>query len=316
MADLAQGRAALRSTKYAGFSTTKTFTALAMLRLAQEKKLSLDQPVKAHLPDFPYGDAITLRQLLSHSAGLPNPLPIGWIHLADEHAAFDSEAFFDGVFTEHPKVQSAPNEKFAYSNLGYVILGRVIAKVSGQPYEDYVRRHVLGPLGLDGSLSFELQAGEDRAVGYQRRWGLMSGVLGFMLDKDKYMGAAEGPWRPFKAVHVNGSPYGGLFGSLDGYVAYVRSFLQAKHPILDADHLSQLLTENKTSDGKATGMALGWWMGALHGHRYYCHAGGGGGYYCEIRFYPELRRGSVILFNRTGVSDERFLDQVDGPFLL
>jgi D-alanyl-D-alanine carboxypeptidase len=58
-------------------------------------------------------------------------------------------------------------------------------------------------------------------------------------------------------------------------------------------------------------MSLAWFRGELDGHTYYAHAGGGGGYYAEVRIYPELQRGSVILFNRSGMRDERFLDRVD-----
>lgn len=72
-----------------------------------------------------------------------------------------------------------------------------------------------------------------------------------------------------------------------------------------------LFQENKTNKGKNTGMCLSWFSGELNCNRYCAHAGGGGGYYCEIRIYPETKRGSVIFFNRTGMSDERFLDKVD-----
>lgn len=62
-------------------------------------------------------------------------------------------------------------------------------------------------------------------------------------------------------------------------------------------------------------MCLGWFTGELNGIPYYAHAGGGGGYYCEIRIYPEEKIGSVIFFNRSGMSDEKFLDKVDRFFL-
>lgn len=72
-----------------------------------------------------------------------------------------------------------------------------------------------------------------------------------------------------------------------------------------------LFTENFTNDGKPTGMCLSWFSGQLDGNQYYAHAGGGGGYYCEIRVYPDNGIGSVIMFNRTGMRDERFLDKLD-----
>ena len=72
-----------------------------------------------------------------------------------------------------------------------------------------------------------------------------------------------------------------------------------------------MFTENHTTNNKATGMCLSWFSGQLNGIKYFTHAGGGGGYYCEIRIYPENGIGSVCFFNRTGMSDERFLDKVD-----
>jgi len=62
---------------------------------------------------------------------------------------------------------------------------------------------------------------------------------------------------------------------------------------------------------KKTGMCLAWFSGELDGNRCFAHAGGGGGYYCEIRIYPDIKKGSAIFFNRTGMSDERFLDKTD-----
>ena len=62
-------------------------------------------------------------------------------------------------------------------------------------------------------------------------------------------------------------------------------------------------------------MCLSWFIGSLDGNQYYSHAGRGGGYYCEIRIYPKLKMASVIIFNRTGVSDERFLDKIDRFFI-
>jgi hypothetical protein len=71
-----------------------------------------------------------------------------------------------------------------------------------------------------------------------------------------------------------------------------------------------LFTENFTNGGKATGMCLSWFKGIINGQTFFTHAGGGGGYYCELRIYPDKNLGAVILFNRTGMRDERFLDKL------
>ena len=68
-----------------------------------------------------------------------------------------------------------------------------------------------------------------------------------------------------------------------------------------------------TNDEKPTGVCMFWFKGELNGHTYYAHAGGGF-YYCEIRIYPELGTGSVVMFNRSGMTDERFLDRADSYY--
>ena len=82
------------------------------------------------------------------------------------------------------------------------------------------------------------------------------------------------------------------------------------------EHIKEMLfVENRTNNNKSTGMCLSWFSGHLEGEAYYSHAGGGGGYYCEIRIYRTLGIGSVIMFNRTGMTDKRFLDKTDTYFI-
>ena len=130
------------------FPVTKTFTALAILQLADQKKLDIELPAKTYLSEFPYSPTITIRQLLTHSAGIPNPVPLNWIHLADEHSLFDRNQFFNKIFAKHNKTKSGPNEKFSYSNLGYILLGRIVEKVSGENYEQYVTDNIIKRLEL------------------------------------------------------------------------------------------------------------------------------------------------------------------------
>jgi CubicO group peptidase (beta-lactamase class C family) len=93
------------STIYHLYSVTKTFTALSVLQLVQEGKVGLDRPVSDYLPEFLYPAAITVKQLLSHTAGIPNPLPLKWIHLAEEHPGFNRDKFFAEIFKAHPGLE-------------------------------------------------------------------------------------------------------------------------------------------------------------------------------------------------------------------
>jgi len=304
------------TTAFNAFSVTKTFTALSVLQLAEQKKLDIEQPVKKYLPEFPYPPEITIRQLLSHSAGIPNPIPLRWIHLVDEHALFDRNKFFAEIFFKNNKTKSKPNQKFAYSNLGYVLLGQLIEKVSGIMYEDYVRTNILRPLNIKpNELDFTLTKLNQHAKGYQKKVSIANLILGLLIDKGKYVGKTEGKWNPFNDNYVNGVSYGGLIGTADAFMKYLQELLKPNCKLLGDDFKNKLFTENHTSDNKASGMCLSWFVGLLDGKQYFAHAGGGGGYYCEIRIYPGLGVGSVVMFNRTGLSDERYLDKLDIYFI-
>jgi len=310
--DIARQKRPDPTTTYNAFSVTKTFTALAVVQLAERGVIDLNKLVKDYLPDFSYSEGITVKHLLTHSAGIPNPIPLSWIHLDSEHATFDRTTFFKPVFDKNNKVRFEPNEKFAYSNLGYLILGQLIEKVSGQSYEAYIQQHIIDKLSVGSAeLGFTIANKERHAKGYHKRFSFSNLVLGFFIDKSIYMGEAEGSWRPFKTFYVNGSPYGGLVGTPLAFVKYIQELLKPNSKLISEEFKQLLFLENITNNNKPTGMCLSWFTGTLHHTKYFAHAGGGGGYYCEIRIYPDINKGSVLFFNRTGMTDERFLDQLD-----
>lgn len=130
-------------------SMSKSFTAMAVLLLRDEGKLSLDDAAERHVPELrgwklPTADSapITLRQLLAHTAGLPEDNPQG-----DRTLAMTPQRLSAWLAGGVP-FSSAPGSTFEYSNLGFVILGRVVTRLSGQPYQEFVRDRLLLPLGL------------------------------------------------------------------------------------------------------------------------------------------------------------------------
>ena len=96
-ADVLNKKNVNENTRYKAFSVTKTFTALAIMQLAEKGLFHIDESVRKYLPDFKYSKEITIRQLLSHSAGLPNPNPLSWIHTPRDHENFDRNEFFDKI---------------------------------------------------------------------------------------------------------------------------------------------------------------------------------------------------------------------------
>ena len=273
--------------------------------------LNLDDPISIYLSDFPYSETITIRQLLAHSSGIPNPMPLSWVHSPDENSNFNSKLFFQGIFQKNKKVKSNPNIKFAYSNLGYVFLGMLIETVSSQSYSDYISENIINKIGLTSDkLGFTIQNKNLQSKGYIKTWSFMNLVLGFVLDKSKFIDGTEGRWTAYKQLYVNGPSYGGLIGSGSAFVKYLQELLKTDGLLISENHKKQLFAENILSNRKQSRMCLSWFKGDLNGHTYFAHAGGGF-FYCEIRLYPELERGSVIMLNRSGMSDKRFLDDFD-----
>ena len=304
------------TTTFNAYSMTKTFTALAVLQLVEKGLIGLDKPVKDYLPDFPYGENITVRQLLSHTSGIPNPIPLRWIHIEEDHAEHDYREYFKNIFRKHNKTRSGPNEKFFYSNLGYILLGMLIEVVSGQHYSDYIEQNIIKKSDIPSDqLAFTIPEKGFHAKGYQKSRSLTNLILGLMMDKSQFVDKREGRWISSRKFYVSGTPYGGLIGTGGGFVSYLQELLKPDNRLISDKYKQKLFTENITENGKSTGMCLGWFKGELNGFTYFTHAGGGGFYYCEIRLYPELGTGSVIMFNRTGMSDARFLDRVDRYFI-
>ena len=172
-ADLATASPATPQTSYLWFSMTKIVTATAVLRLAEGGKLDLDASADEYFRGFKVVSLpipVTVRQLLNHSSGLANPLPIRWVRPADAPDS-DHSAFVRRLLAKHRKLKSVPGELASYSNLGYLVLGEVISEVTGASYEDYVREEILTPLGMVRTgFSYPEPAGEGAATGYHSLW--------------------------------------------------------------------------------------------------------------------------------------------------
>jgi CubicO group peptidase (beta-lactamase class C family) len=149
-------------------SMTKSFTAMAIVQLRDAGKLALDDPAERYLPElaalpYPTRDSapITIRELLTHSAGFPEDNP--W---ADRQVAAN-DAYEAMVKRDGISFSSAPGVALEYSNLGYALLGRIIEKVSGERYSAYLKAHVLAPLGMTSTACLERDVPPDRlAHGY------------------------------------------------------------------------------------------------------------------------------------------------------
>ena len=151
-------------------SMSKAFTALAILKLRDEGKLSLDAPAETYVPEmrgwtYPSRDSrkIRVRDLLNHTAGFVTDAPWG-----DRQQPL-SEAAFTAMLKAGVPFARPPGLAMEYSNFGYATLGRIVTNVSGRPYQDYVRDNILTPLGMTSTVYDIAKAPmERRALGY--RW--------------------------------------------------------------------------------------------------------------------------------------------------
>ena len=146
LADIAAHRQATPATIYEIGSNTKQFTSAAIMRLAEEQKLSIDDDVSKYLPQIPlHGNRVTIRELLTHTSGIHSYTEVeAW----RAHWAEDLTPDSIMGFVAKDTFDFAPGTRFKYDNSGYILLGMVIEKVSGEPYAKYLEKEFFEPLGL------------------------------------------------------------------------------------------------------------------------------------------------------------------------
>jgi CubicO group peptidase (beta-lactamase class C family) len=256
-----------------------------------------------------------VRQLLAHTSGIPNPIPLRWVHLAERHATFDERAALATELREHPRPASAPGTEYAYSNIGYWLLGSIVERASGEPFPSYVTGHVLRPLGLTPrDLGYVIPDPTHHATGYLARYSFMNLVKGFLID-DELVGEYDGRWLAIRSHYVNGAAFGGLVGTARGFGTFLQDQLRSHSVLLGDSSRNLLYAPQHTGDGTPIAMTLGWHIGTVDGIRFYYKEGGGGGFHHEMRIYPERGIATVVMTNATGFKVKRCLNTLDAVFL-
>ena len=314
-ADIRNQKPMKPGTTQMAYSMTKTFTAAAVLQLVERGELELDVGIDYYLQNPPYRGNITVRQLICHTAGIPNPIPLKWVHTAEEQEHFDEDAALAKVLQDNPKLRSEPGEKYAYSNIGYWLLGKILERVTQRPYAEYMRECVLKPLGLEiHEMDFVVHDASRHAKGYLGKYSLMNLVKGLITDK-KVWGHYEGNWIQVRSNYVNGPAFGGLIGSAEAFSRFLQDQLKER-PVLFGRETKQLFyTQQRNNRGEPIEMTLGWHIGSLQGVNYFFKEGGGGGFHSEMRIYPTLGFASVIMVNGTEFNSNKVLGGLDQAFL-
>ncbi|HEX5151397.1 MAG TPA: serine hydrolase domain-containing protein [Parafilimonas sp.] len=136
-------------------STSKTFTGMAILRLWEDGKLSLEDTLQKYFPQLPYR-GITVRMLLSHRSGLPNYLYF-MDTIWDKQKEMTNQDVLNALITHHPAIQLPPNRRFEYCNTNFVLLALIIEKITGQPFPEYMKQNLFEPLGMNDTYVFSIK---------------------------------------------------------------------------------------------------------------------------------------------------------------
>jgi CubicO group peptidase (beta-lactamase class C family) len=322
LADVVTGAAVDPDTAFLWFSMTKIVTATAAMRLVDDGRLSLttlvDELVPGVLPSTA-ARSVVVRHLLQHSAGIPNPTPIRWVRPAAMPAP-DPATFLQERFKRVKKLKFEPGSRGAYTNLGYLLLGEVIAAAAGRPFTEFVRDEVLSPLRMHAT-AFSMPGADDAtsATGHQRLARGLGPALEAALPRG-IVGPRAGKWLTFEPFLVNGAAYGGLVGTA-GDAARVL-LAHANGGELDG---TRVLAEHAVNEmqqiwltGRPFDHGLGWFRPPADRNRrpaFVEHYGGGGGYHNLMRLYPAEGVGVVVMGNSTSYAVDEVVDALAAPLL-
>ena len=266
-------------------SMSKLFTATAVMRAVQDGKVDLDVPITTYLPDFTVNSAfeqhperkITLRMLLSHTAGFTHEAPVGNNYVLDP-----------GSFEEHVKsiedtwLRYPVGTGYAYSNLGIDLAGYILEKVYGKPFAQVMNDQVLAPVGM-GHSTFDraaIEATADRAIGYTAM-GIPSPMVDVPMTAAGGLYASISDLARFLSFQLGG-------GTIDGRV------------VLDSGLMAEQRTVPAPNAGSEAGYALGVMRTRWRAERYqdlFNHGGGGFGFLSDLWWVPSMQLGIAVLTN-------------------
>jgi CubicO group peptidase (beta-lactamase class C family) len=266
-------------------SISKSVTAWGVMTLVQEGRIGLDDPVSRHLrrwtfPESPFdADAVTVRQLLSHSAGVP--LGALGVHL---HPGDEIPPLPGALSAEDARLMWEPGSAFAYSNVGYAILELLVEDVTGRPFDEFMRDQILLPLGMrDSGFTWEEERHEDMPMGYDLRGS---------------------PVPPF--VYPTRAS-GGLLSTLEDLGRFVASGMNSRRggagsPVLTPQSVGEVHAHQEPISGLFSVVAESYGLGVFvetvgQGRKAVWHGGQGLGWMTHFHAVPETGDGIVILTN-------------------
>jgi len=314
-ADIRRGVPVDSTTTMMAYSMSKTITAAAALQLVEAGRVALDNPVEKYVGSLPYGSSVTVRHVISHTSGIPNPIPLRWVHPAELHRSFDENAALSAVLRDYPRLSFTPGSKYAYSNIGYWLLGKVVERASGETFSSYVAEQILRPLVIDPrELGYVVADPSHHATGYLEKYSLMNLAKGFLIDRE-LVGDYSGSWLTIRSHYLNGPAFGGLVGTARAFGKFLQDQLLERSVLFNDTTRQLFYTQQQTTRGVPVPMTLGWHIGESDGARLFYKEGGGGGFHCMMRLYPGDGIGTVVMTNATEFDVRKLLDKADAWFL-
>lgn len=261
----------LPTTKFRLGSVTKQFTAASILLLEERGKLNVNDPVKKYIPDAPATwDKVTIYHLLTHTSGIPSFT--GFPDYASTEAKPSTPQELVARFRDKP-LNFEPGEKWEYSNSGYVLLGYLLEKISGQKYADFVQENIFTPLGMkDSGYDSNSAVIAHRASGYtpSPNGTVNSGYIDMSI--------------PFSA--------GALYSTTEDLMRWEEGLFGGK--VLSAAELQKMTKPFKEN------YAFGLGVNDEHGYKLIDHGGGIEGFNTQLSYYPNDKLVVVVLANLNG----------------
>jgi CubicO group peptidase (beta-lactamase class C family) len=269
-------------TKFRLGSVTKQFTAASILLLEERGKLKTDDPVKKYLLDAPAAwDKITIYHLLTHTSGIPSFT--GFPEYPDFEKKPATPEELVKRFADKP-LEFEPGSKFKYSNSGYLLLGYLIDKISGETYPQFVKKNIFVPLGMADS-GYDLNA----TVIARRASGYTPAPPNGEIQNTGYIDMTI----PYSA--------GALYSTTRDLLKWERGLYGGK--VLQAPSLKKMTTPFKDN------YACGLFISNANGHRKVDHGGGIEGFNTEVAYYPDDRLAVIVLANLNGGAPDEIANQ-------
>ena len=274
-------------------SIAKQFTAMSVIMLAQQGKLSLDDDVRRHVPEVPdFGTPVTLRHLLHHTSGLRDFLEM--LEMAGHRTGdVTTEKDVLDMVSRQRTLNHRPGEEFLYTNTGYVLLAVVVRRASGLPLREFAEANIFKPLGMNDTRFHD----DHRAV-------IPRLVDAYLPDKGGFV-----RWMP-SDDHAGSS---NLFTTVGDLARWDENFYDPK--VGGAAAVAQLLTPGTLGDGTKLDYAGGLYVGSYRGLRTVTHAGSTLGYQGALLRFPDQHSSFAVLCNVRGNNPEGLARRVAEVYL-